>query len=342
MGRTLGFTAALLACALPWSARLDAQQSPSSRTVVVSARGQGWIGVDAQFHDTWRVGAERNAPVMVVMGVYPESPAARAGLQSGDTIIRLNGAPAVPEVLERFLSRLEPGNRVSVTYRRSGRELTVPLQAAERPTGNLRVMVPEQVQLRIDSIQTLFVQYLDSTSRMAEMGFGAQQVPDRVVLFRVPDGAMDEPVGKRLPSVDVATVRASQVVSAEGERVRRRQEAEAVARSAAAGASQVEHARPLAPYIMGQDRIAGARLTSLNAGLSGYFGVERGLLVVEVAPGTPAADAGMSSGDVILQAGNRSVTTLEELRAALAASRGPALTLTVVRKGRPFQLSLRR
>jgi S1-C subfamily serine protease len=101
--------------------------------------------------------------------------------------------------------------------------------------------------------------------------------------------------------------------------------------------------RPLAPYIMGQDWIAGARLTSLNAGLAGYFGVERGLLVVEVAPGTPAADAGVSSGDVILQAGNRAVTTLEELRAALAASRGqPSLTLTVVRKGRPFQLLLRR
>jgi membrane-associated protease RseP (regulator of RpoE activity) len=280
---------------------------------------------------------------MVVMGVYPESPAARAGLQSGDTILRLNGAPAVPEALERFLSRLEPGNRVSVTYRRGGRELTIPLLAADRPTGSLMVTLPEQMQLRIDSIQTLFVQYLDSTNRMAELGFGSQQVPDRVVLFRIPDGGLSEPVGKGL-SVEVATVRPSQLASAEGQRVRRRQEAEAVARSASAalGASQVEHIRPLAPYIMGQDWIAGARLTSLNAGLSGYFGVERGLLVVEVAPGTPAADAGVTSGDVILQAGSRAVTSLQELRAALADSRGPTLSLTVVRKGRPFQLSLRR
>jgi membrane-associated protease RseP (regulator of RpoE activity) len=139
-------------------------------------------------------------------------------------------------------------------------------------------------------------------------------------------------------------VRASQVASAEAERVRSRRQAEALARSAPVtmGRSDVEYARPLAPYIMGLEWIAGARLTPLNAGLSGYFGVERGLLVVEVAQGTLAADAGISSGDVILQAGSRAVTTLEELRAALAASRGPALTLTVVRKGRPFQLSLRR
>jgi S1-C subfamily serine protease len=94
---------------------------------------------------------------------------------------------------------------------------------------------------------------------------------------------------------------------------------------------------------MGQDWIAGARLTALNAGLSGYFGVERGLLVVEVVSGMPVADAGITPGDVILRAGDRSVATLEELRAALGSSRGPGpLRLTVVRKGRPFQVSLRR
>jgi membrane-associated protease RseP (regulator of RpoE activity) len=156
---------------------------------------------------------------------------------------------------------------------------------------------------------------------------------------------VDESVAKSLPPAEVATVRASQQgAAAEAERVRRRREVEALVRSApvAMGASDVERVRPLAPYIMGQDWIAGARLTSLNAGLSGYFGVERGLLVVEVAPGTLADDAGVSSGDVILQAGGRAVTSLEELRAALASSRGPALTLTVVRKGRPIQLSLRR
>jgi predicted metalloprotease with PDZ domain len=342
MGWTFSLAAALTACALPGNARLDAQQA-TSRTVVLSPRGQGWIGIDAQFYDTWRLGGQRSAPVMVVMGVYPESPAARAGLQSGDTILRLNGAPAVPEALERFLSRLEPGNRVNVTLRRSGRELTVPLQAADRPSGDLRVTLPQPLQLRIDSIQALFIQYLDSTSRMAELGFGPQEEPTRIVLFRAPE-RVDESVAKSLPSVEVATVRASQQrATAEAELVRRRREVEALVRSAPAamGASEVERVRPLAPYIMGQDWIAGARLTSLNAGLSGYFGVERGLLVVEVAPGTLADDAGVSSGDVILQAGGRAVTSLEELRAALAASRGPALMLTVVRKGRPVQLSLR-
>src|SRR6185503_18847066 len=97
------------------------------------------------------------------------SPAARAGLQAGDTIVRLNGEAAVPEMLERFLIRLQPGSRVSLTYRRAGREGTVPLLAATRPPQNELAAIPLQVQLRVDSIQSLFVRYFDSTSRAGTM-----------------------------------------------------------------------------------------------------------------------------------------------------------------------------
>jgi membrane-associated protease RseP (regulator of RpoE activity) len=370
------FAAALTSLALaPGSGGLSAQQG-GPRNAAASER-RGWIGLDAQFYESWRVGGERSAPIMVVLGVYPQSPAARAGLQSGDTIVRINGVQAAPDALERLIARLEPGSRLSVTYRRSGRELTVPVQAADRPSADLLLTLPEQLRLRVDSIQTLFAHYLDSTGRMAALGVGSPDHAERVIVFRLPDDDFSESVSTSVEGLlpppllafdsarvrarspappapfEAATVRASRQLagSESGEQrqgsnaLRRAREAEALARGRppAALGTEVEHARPLAPYIMGQDWIAGARLTALNAGLSGYFGVERGLLVVEVVSGMPVADAGITPGDVILRAGDRSVATLEELRAALGSSRGPGpLRLTVVRKGRPFQVSLRR
>ncbi len=88
--------------------------------------------------------------------------------------------------------------------------------------------------------------------------------------------------------------------------------------------------------------IAGARLADLSPELGAYFGVERGVLVVEVAPETPAADARLKGGDVIVQIGEQPVANVEELRLALAGSLSPRSTfrtLTIVRGGRRTQLA---
>lgn len=350
---------------LPMGATAAAQQVVE-RTAPVGQRSQGWIGLDAEwFYDTWRVGEPRSAPAMVVMGVYPESPAARAGLQVGDTVVRLSDGPAVPEVFERWRLRLQPGSRVSLTYRRAGRENTVPLQAATRPSQDQLVTIPEQVKLRVDSIQSLFVRYFDSTSRA---GAPEAQEGGRVLLFRIPDDGSAEAVAAAIRGVfpfpalafdslvirietlapneapfEVAVRPSQQVASPQGARARRAPpQAPSAPRSSPQTRASADAYRPLAPYIAGEDRIAGARFTSLNAGLAGYFGVRRGLLVVDVAVGTPASDAGIAPGDVITHAGTREVTTLEELRTALASSGAPDLRLTLVRKGRLFPVALRR
>jgi serine protease Do len=97
------------------------------------------------------------------------------------------------------------------------------------------------------------------------------------------------------------------------------------------------------PWTVGQDRVAGARLAALNAGLAQYFGTERGLLVIEVAPGTPAEAARLLPGDVLLQVGGVMVTELEALRRAIAAARPDrALPVVVIRRGRQVQVSLPR
>jgi serine protease Do len=99
----------------------------------------------------------------------------------------------------------------------------------------------------------------------------------------------------------------------------------------------------MTPYLIGQDRVAGARVAMLNAGLAQYFGTERGLLVIEVAPGTPAAAARLLPGDVLLSVGGVAVDELPSLRRVVAAA-GPdrALRVIVIRRGREVEISLPR
>jgi S1-C subfamily serine protease len=99
--------------------------------------------------------------------------------------------------------------------------------------------------------------------------------------------------------------------------------------------------RPLAPYLVGANRVAGAEVRSLDAALGGYFGVERGLLVVEVAEGSPARAAGLQAGDVILRVDGREPGSVAELRALLAQSR-TAVAIGVLRRGRSLDLTLPR
>jgi hypothetical protein len=286
-------------------------------------------------------------------------------MQAGDTILRVNGAPASLEVLDRALSRAEPGkDRLSFTYSRAGKVTTIPVQAANRPTADRLIALPPQIRVQVDSIHQMFEHYLDSTGKMGLLPAGEQR-GSRVLLFRIPEGGSAQSVAAAVREVfpmtalafdsisisieavtspdfdpfEVAMVRPSQQVQVSGSSPGRLRRTPAPPSAAPAppeprrpSAERVP--RPLDPYIEG-------RLTSLNPGLAGYFGVERGLLVVDVATGTLASDAGVSPGDVILQAGGRTVTTLEELRAALGSSRTPTLPLTVVRKGRPIQLFLR-
>lgn len=109
--------------------------------------------------------------------------------------------------------------------------------------------------------------------------------------------------------------------------------------STAPGAA--EPYRPLTPYLLGSNRVAGAQVIEVQPELGAYFGVESGLLVVEVSPGTPAAIAGLRPGDVVTRLGQVGVRTVEELRLGVARA-GDALPVTVIRQGSTLQVLLRR
>lgn len=98
--------------------------------------------------------------------------------------------------------------------------------------------------------------------------------------------------------------------------------------------------RPLTPYLLGSNRVAGAEVVDLRPGLAEYFDVETGVLVVDVSPGTPAAIAGIRPGDVIVNLDRVAVRSVDELRTGISRA-GATLPVTLVRQGSRIEVLLR-
>ncbi len=104
---------------------------------------------------------------------------------------------------------------------------------------------------------------------------------------------------------------------------------------------EVVELRPTAPYVLGQNRVAGAEVVDLRPELAAYFQVEGGVLVVEVVQGTPAGAAGIQPGDVLTHVDGAPLRSIADLRRGLTRP-VPELPVTVVRKGQTLQVLLRR
>lgn len=100
---------------------------------------------------------------------------------------------------------------------------------------------------------------------------------------------------------------------------------------------------PLAiPSGMPSIGIAGALLTQLNDDLRDALSVKgNGVFVINVQGGTPAGDAGLKSGDVILKADRERIANPGELIRIMRANIENAVRLEVIRKRKPQTITLR-
>lgn len=85
--------------------------------------------------------------------------------------------------------------------------------------------------------------------------------------------------------------------------------------------------------VISMNGVFGAAMSTVNGELAKALGLERGVLVTESPRGTPAAQAGLRPGDVIVRVAGHAVSNVPELRAAImrGVSDG-AVTLEVVRE----------
>jgi putative serine protease PepD len=99
---------------------------------------RGYLGVsvgsaDAQSTASGRAGAAQGA---LVGQVSDGSPAAQAGLQAGDVIVKLGDVTITnPSDLTTALTRYAPGTKVGVSYARGGTQHTAQITVGQRPNG---------------------------------------------------------------------------------------------------------------------------------------------------------------------------------------------------------------
>jgi hypothetical protein len=113
------------------------------------------------------------------------------------------------------------------------------------------------------------------------------------------------------------------------------------ARAAYEEALALSGRRPLTPLIVGQSFVAGAKLYPMTPWLAEVFQVDEGVVVWEVIEGTPAHEAGLVGGDVIIRVGGEPVSSLEEVRFGMGYFETP-LTIRVIRKGDPVEITIRK
>lgn len=77
--------------------------------------------------------------------------------------------------------------------------------------------------------------------------------------------------------------------------------------------------------------LAGAEFEELQPGMEGY-GLVEGVAVADVAPGSPAAQVGLRSGDIIMAVNRKAVTSVDGLVRAIEDA-GPVLALNLLRNG---------
>lgn len=87
--------------------------------------------------------------------------------------------------------------------------------------------------------------------------------------------------------------------------------------------------------------IAGATLMALDDDWRATLGVDNGVLVMRVLPGTPAKDAGLHNGDVITSADGQNVASVRSLARIVSNASSNAVKLQVIRAGKPMALVLR-
>lgn len=90
--------------------------------------------------------------------------------------------------------------------------------------------------------------------------------------------------------------------------------------------------------------VAGATMTTVTDELEELTGVDEGILVLRVAPGTPAATSGLRGGDVIVRIGEDDAEEVRDLQMAVqrASSRGTRqVELAVLRQKRERTVTLK-
>ncbi|MGH7696178.1 MAG: PDZ domain-containing protein, partial [Gemmatimonadaceae bacterium] len=245
----------------------------------------------------------------IIVSVEPDSPADKAGLASGDELVMLGEHDMVSGAVD-IGALLKPGTRLPVRYRRDGAIKSVSVLVEPRPESFVSACPWIDVTM---GPPVLAMQPKVRILRSKPNGFGYAFVDSGVPVTALP---------------------------------RARTRVEVVAPGARAATRELPPT-PYAPVriagaIGGSELIAGAVLIPLTADAREGLGIQEGVLVIDVLRGSPALEAGLRAGDVILAVKGRKVTSIPQLRLTLDAVRDGTWQLKVTRRNQKPRIVLLR
>jgi S1-C subfamily serine protease len=226
--------------------------APSVAIARMPMRARGYLGVtfDGPSAEIQRPGdySVRFYKYPRIALVEPSSPAERAGVLQGDTLMSFNGTDVVENEIS-LTKLLVPDAKVVVRVRREGNNKDLKVTIGEPPEYYVRRRQPTAVARGVP---------------------GLVEVPAQVRVGAVAPAAPSPEWGPVIPWVE-------------------------------------------------QDGVGGARVETISEGLGKAIGVDEGVLVMRVRPGTIAAKAGLRDGDVIKRAAGQRIRTVADLRSVIAS-----------------------
>ncbi len=114
-----------------WLVPIDQAEHAILNLMQASAGAQGFLGV--RVHVPTEPGPSLRDAGVVIAGVMPGSPAERAGIKSGDRLIRFDGEPIVNwDAMSRRVAAIESGRVVQVDILRDGKESALQVRLGDR------------------------------------------------------------------------------------------------------------------------------------------------------------------------------------------------------------------
>jgi C-terminal processing protease CtpA/Prc len=284
--------------------------------------GGGWMGILFDWD-------EDDAQVAHVREVVEGSPAARAGIREGDVVVRVDGRPATGEAVDDLRERLREGGQVRLRVRRDGREEEKVVTAGRRPD-DLAVTRRQPYRVEMGPGERTMVFRVDS------LGVHMDSLRQRMDSLRVRLRGQEGDVLRFRGGDSTIIIMRDSILRSMG------REPFAI-RGRMPQIERIERFEGVTPFSMefGPRAIAGAEFAEMNRDLGRYFRTEKGLLVLQVAPSTPAARAGLEGGDVVVKANGETVETVTDLRRAVSRDEDGRVRLEVIRQGRRRELDVR-
>jgi serine protease Do len=177
---------------------------------------RGWLGAAIQDLNEGLAGSfnYKSTEGVLIGDVVPDSPAAKAGLKSGDIVTQIDGKPmSNSQQLRNTIAATAPKTSVKLTLFRDGKTMPLDVVVGELDAGTVKLAKGEAVEPEAEAA-TKFGMTVQTITPQIRQQLGLSEETQGVVVTEVESGSAAETLGIRVQDV-ITTVGGKAVTSAE-------------------------------------------------------------------------------------------------------------------------------